>query len=144
MSAHRSTDYEIDSDLARMDLDRVHQWLSTDAFWALGRTRETVETAARNSLNFGAFTRDGTQVAYARVATDHATFAWLCDVYVDRDHRGQGLGTRLSEAVVARLRPLGLKRVLLSTLDAHDVYARVGFVPLPNPEKLMILDQSGS
>jgi GNAT superfamily N-acetyltransferase len=144
VSAHRSTDYEIDSDLARMDLDRVHQWLSTDAFWALGRTRETVETAARNSLNFGAFTRDGTQVAYARVATDHATFAWLCDVYVDRDHRGQGLGTRLSEAVVARLRPLGLKRVLLSTLDAHDVYARVGFVPLPNPEKLMILDQSGS
>ncbi|GAB2775683.1 GNAT family N-acetyltransferase [Terrabacter sp. AAH1] len=144
MSAHRSTDYEIDSDLARMDLDRVHQWLSTDAFWALGRTRETVETAARNSLNFGAFTRDGTQVAYARVATDHATFAWLCDVYVDRDHRGQGLGTRLSEAVVARLRPLGLKRVLLSTLDAHDVYARVGFVPMPNPEKLMILDQSGS
>ncbi|HET8984659.1 MAG TPA: GNAT family N-acetyltransferase [Trueperaceae bacterium] len=144
MSAHRSTDYEIDSDLARMDIDRVHQWLSTDAFWALGRTRETVETAARNSLNFGAFTRDGTQVAYARVATDHATFAWLCDVYVDRDHRGQGLGTRLSEAVVARLRPLGLKRVLLSTLDAHDVYARVGFVPMPNPEKLMILDQSGS
>ena len=144
MNAHRSTDYEIESDLARMDLDRVHQWLSTDAFWALGRTRETVETAARNSLNFGAFTRDGTQVAYARVATDHATFAWLCDVYVDRDHRGQGLGTRLSEAVVARLRPLGLKLVLLSTLDAHDVYARVGFVPMPNPEKLMILDQSGS
>lgn len=144
MSAHRSTDYEIDSDLARMDLDRVHQWLSTDAFWALGRTRETVETAARNSLNFGAFTPDGTQVAYARVATDHATFAWLCDVYVDRDHRGQGLGTRLSGAVVAKLRPMGLKRVLLSTLDAHDVYARVGFVPMPNPEKLMILDQSGS
>lgn len=144
MSAHRSTDYEIDSDLARMDLDRVHQWLSTDAFWALGRTRETVETAARNSLNFGAFTSDGTQVAYARVATDHATFAWLCDVYVDRGHRGQGLGTRLSEAVVAKLRPMGLKRVLLSTLDAHDVYARVGFVPMPDPEKLMILDQSGS
>lgn len=144
MSAHRSTDYEIDSDLARMDLDRVHQWLSTDAFWALGRTRETVETAARNSLNFGAFTSDGTQVAYARVATDHATFAWLCDVYVDRGHRAQGLGTRLSEAVVAKLRPMGLKRVLLSTLDAHDVYARVGFVPMPDPEKLMILDQSGS
>lgn len=144
MSADRSTDYEIDSDLARMDLDRVHQWLSTDAFWALGRTRETVETAARNSLNFGAFTSDGTQVAYARVATDHATFAWLCDVYVDPDHRGQGLGTRLSETVVAELRPMGLKRVLLSTDDAHEVYARVGFVPMPNPEKLMILDQSGS
>ncbi|MFC7596002.1 GNAT family N-acetyltransferase [Terrabacter sp. GCM10028922] len=144
MSADHSTDYEIDSDLARMDLDRVHRWLSTDAFWALGRTRATVETAARNSLNFGVFTSEGTQVAYARVATDHATFGWLCDVYVDRDHRGRGLGTRLSEAVVATLRPMGLKRVLLSTLDAHKVYARVGFVPMPDPEKLMILDQSGS
>lgn len=141
MSAHDSIDYVIDSGVARMDLDRVHQWLSTDAFWALGRTRETVETAARHSLNFGAFTSDGTQVAYARVATDHATFAWLCDVYVDRDHRGHGLGTRLSEAVVATLRPMGLKRVLLSTLDAHDLYARVGFVTMPDPEKLMILDQ---
>jgi predicted GNAT family acetyltransferase len=144
VSADHSTDYEIDSDLARMDLDRVHRWLSTDAFWALGRTRETVETAARNSLNFGVFTSEGTQVAYARVATDHATFGWLCDVYVDRDHRGRGLGTRLSEAVVATLRPMGLKRVLLSTLDAHKVYARVGFVAVPDPEKLMILDQSGS
>ena len=88
-----------------MDLERVHHWLCTDAYWALGRTRETVETAARHSLNFGVFTPDGTQVAYARVATDHATFGWLCDVYVDRDHRGAGLGTRLTEAVVARLGP---------------------------------------
>ena len=135
-------DYEIHCDLARMDLERVHLWLSTDAFWALGRSREAVDTAARHSLNFGAFARDGSQVAYARVTTDYATFAWLCDVYVDREHRGRGLGTRLSEAVVARLRPMDLKRVLLSTLDAHEVYARVGFVPMPNPEKLMILSQA--
>jgi GNAT superfamily N-acetyltransferase len=140
----RTDDYEIDSDLARMDLDLVHQWLSTDAFWALGRTRETVETAARHSLNFGVFTSDGSQVAYARVVTDHATFGWLCDVYVDRDHRGRGLGKRLSEAVIARLRPMRLKRVLLATLDAHEVYARVGFVPMPNPEMLMILGESDS
>lgn len=136
----RKSDYEIDSDSARMDIDRIHRWLSTDAFWAIGRTHETVASAARHSLNFGAFTRDGAQVAYARVVTDHATFAWLCDVYVDPDHRGRGLGTLISEAVVADLRPLGLKRVLLSTLDAHAVYTRVGFVPMPNPERLMILD----
>lgn len=143
MSTDRETgDYEIHSDLARMDLDRVHRWLSTDAFWALGRSRETVDTAARNSLNFAAFAADGSQVAYARVATDYATFAWLCDVYVDRDHRGCGLGTRLSQAVVVTLWPMNLKRVLLSTVNAHDVYARVGFVPMPNPEKLMILGQS--
>ena len=138
----RNDDYEIDSDLARMDIERIHHWLSTDAFWAIGRTRETVADAARHSLNFAAFTRAGSQVAYARVVTDRATFAWLCDVYVDRDHRGRGLGTWLSEAVVAKLRPMGLRRVLLSTLDAHEVYARVGFVPMPNPENLMILAAS--
>jgi N-acetylglutamate synthase-like GNAT family acetyltransferase len=132
-------DYEIDSELTRMDLDRVHRWLSTDAYWALGRTRETVDAAARHSLNFGIFTSDGSQVAYARVVTDHATFAWLCDVYVDPDHRGRGLGNRLVETVVAGLRPMRLKRVLLATNDAHDVYARVGFAPMPHPERFMSL-----
>jgi predicted GNAT family acetyltransferase len=141
---HTPDEYELDSDLARMDLDRVHQWLSTDAYWALGRSRETVDAAARQSLNFGVFTRDGTQVAYARVVTDQATFAWLCDVYVDRTHRGRGLGGRLSAAIVATLRPMGLKRVLLATADAHEVYARIGFVPLPNPQTWMILAEAGS
>ncbi len=131
--------YEIDDDLGRLDLDRVHRWLSTDAYWALGRSRATVEAAARNSLNLGAFTTAGEQVAYARVVTDHATFAWVCDVYVDPGHRGRGLGGRLAEAVVARLGPLDLARVLLATLDAHEVYARVGFVPVPDPERLMVL-----
>ena len=78
-------------------------------------------------------------MAYARVVTDHATFAWVCDVYVDPGHRGRGLGGRLAEAVVARLGPLDLARVLLATLDAHEVYARVGFVPVPDPERLMVL-----
>jgi len=141
---HTADDYEIDSDLARMDLDRVHRWLSTDAYWALGRSRETVETAARHSLNFGVFSADGSQVGYARVITDTATFGWLCDVYVDPDHRGRGLGNRLSEAVVATLEPMRLKRVLLATFDAHDLYAGVGFVPVPNPETLMVLGESGS
>jgi GNAT superfamily N-acetyltransferase len=133
------TAYEIDDDPARLDLDLVHRWLSTDAYWSLGHSRDTVATAARNSLNLGAYTPDGVQVAYARVVTDHATFAWLCDVYVDPDHRGHGLGSRLAEEVVARLRPLRLSRVMLATLDAHDVYARVGFVPVPQPERLMVL-----
>src|SRR4051812_15928281 len=106
-----------------MGLDRGHRGVCTDAFLGVGGARESVETAARNSLNFGAFTRDGVQVAYARVVTDWATFAWLCDVYVEPDHRGRGLGTRLTQVAVARLQPLGLKRVLLATLDAHEVYA---------------------
>ena len=131
--------YEIDDDLARMDLDRVHRWLSTDAYWALGRSRATVETAAGSSLNLGAFAPGVGQVGYARVVTDAATFAWLCDVYVDPAHRGQRLGVRLVEAAVARLRPLGLSRVLLATRDAHGLYAALGFTPLAQPERLMSL-----
>jgi len=132
-------DYELSTDLQRMDLALVHRWLSTDAFWALGRSYETVTKAACNSLNFAAFTTAGEQVAYARVVTDHTTFAWLCDVYIDRAHRGRGLGTRLALAVVSALRPLNLKRVMLSTADAHEVYRRAGFEAMPNPEKLMLL-----
>ena len=83
-------------------------------------------------------TGDGEQVAYARVLTDRASFAWLCDVYVARDHRGRGVGHRLLEAVVEHLEPMGLSRVLLATRDAHEVYARVGFEPLPEPDMFMI------
>ena len=131
--------YEIDTDPERLDLLRVHHWLSTDTYWATGRPTETVVEAARNSVNFGAYDAEGAQVAYARVVTDHATFAWLCDVYVDRAHRGRGVGSLLTRAVVDGLRPLELKRVILSTLDAHEVYARVGFVPWPTPDRLMLL-----
>ena len=130
--------YDIRTDAADMDLDLVHHWLSTDAYWSMGRSREAVGTAAEHSLNFGAFTRDGQQVAYARVVTDHANFAWLCDVYVDRDHRGKGLGTRLVAAVVEHLDALGVKRTLLATRDAHGVYAGFGFAPLPDPTMWMV------
>lgn len=132
------TDYEIRTDVADMDLDLVHRWLSTDAYWSLGRSREAVHTAAEHSLNFGVLTDDGRQVAYARVVTDHTNFAWLCDVYVDRDHRGRGLGTRLVAAVTERLDELGVRRTLLATQDAHGVYAGFGFEPLPDPSMWMV------
>ncbi|MBQ1108703.1 GNAT family N-acetyltransferase [Streptomyces anulatus] len=131
--------YEIDTDPGRLDVTLVHHWLSTDAFWALGRSRDLVERSMHGSLNFGVYDTDGTQVAYARVVTDRATFAWLCDVYVDPAHRGRGLGVRLATAVRDHLAPYGLKRTLLATLDAHELYAKVGFVPVPDPERLMIL-----
>lgn len=129
----------ITTDLSEIDLDLVHRWLSTDAFWAIGRSRETVELAARGSLNFGALGENGELAGYARVVTDHATFAWLCDVYVDRSARGSGVGLALATAVTDYLRPMALKRVILSTLDAHGLYRKVGFEPFPNPERLMQL-----
>ncbi|WP_406320859.1 GNAT family N-acetyltransferase [Streptomyces sp. NBC_01637] len=132
--------YEISSDPARLDPARIHHWLSTDAYWALGRTREKQDLAIAGSLNFGAYdVISGDQVGYARVVTDRATFAWLCDVYVERSARGHGLGTRLAAAVRDHLAPTGIRRLTLATDDAHGVYEKVGFKPLRDPEKWMYL-----
>ncbi|MCZ4120853.1 GNAT family N-acetyltransferase [Streptomyces sp. H39-S7] len=132
--------YEISTDPARLDAARIHHWLSTDAYWALGRTREKQDSAIANSLNFGLYdTASGVQLAYARVITDHTTFAWLCDVYVDPATRGKGLGVALVTAVRDHLAPSGLRRILLATADAHGVYAKLGFEPLSDPAKWMAL-----
>lgn len=136
-------EYSVDTDLSRIDLLTVHHWLSSDAFWALGRSLKTVQRAAEASLNFGVFNGTGVLCGYARVVTDYATFAWLCDVYVDRTFRGRGLGRVLAQGVVDTLTPMHLKRVLLSTLDAHGLYEQVGFVPASDPHKLMVLNGAG-
>ncbi|MER0444648.1 GNAT family N-acetyltransferase [Streptomyces sp. Edi4] len=133
-------EYAISSDPARLEPARIHHWLSTDAYWALGRTREKQDAAIAGSLNFGAYDAgSGAQVAYARVVTDRATFAWLCDVYVDPAVRGKGLGTALVAAARDHLEPYGLRRILLATADAHGVYEKLGFRPLENPAKWMAL-----
>ncbi|MFE5189065.1 GNAT family N-acetyltransferase [Streptomyces sp. NPDC056628] len=132
--------YEISTDAALLDRERVHRWLSTDAYWALGRAREKQEAAIDGSLNFGVYdTASGEQAAYARVVTDHATFAWLCDVYVDPSVRGKGIGTALVGAVREHLRPYGVRRILLATHDAHGVYAKLGFAALERPDRWMAL-----
>ncbi|MGW1781072.1 GNAT family N-acetyltransferase [Streptomyces sp. NPDC002143] len=136
--------YEISADPARIDAERVHRWLSTDAYWALGRERDKQDRAIAGSLNFGVYdTASGEQVGYARVVTDLATFAWLCDVYVDPAARGKGLGTALVAAVRDHLRPHGVRRLLLATHDAHGVYEQVGFEALEKPDQWMALLFSG-
>jgi GNAT superfamily N-acetyltransferase len=132
--------YEISTDPARLDAELIHQWLSQDAYWALGRSREKQDKAIAGSLNFGAYrSGSGAQAGYARVVTDYATFGWLCDVYIARADRGKGLGTALAAAVRDHLAPYGLRRILLATADAHGVYAKAGFEPLAEPEKWMAL-----
>ncbi|MGR6316739.1 GNAT family N-acetyltransferase [Micromonospora soli] len=137
----RPDGYQISTDPARLDLDRVHHWLSTDAYWALGRGRDTVERAFAGSVGFGVYRpEDGRQVAVARAVTDGATFGWLCDVYVDRAERGRGLGTWLAGAVRDHLAELGVRRIVLATDDAHGVYAKVGFTPVA-ADRWMELDR---
>lgn len=132
----------VTTDPAEIDFETVHRWLSEDAFWSIGRSRQVVEQAARGSLNFGALGADGSLIGYARVVTDRATFAWLCDVYVAPRSRELGVGMLLAETVVTTLRPMNLNRVLLSTLDTHGLHEKVGFESFPNPEKLMQLSHS--
>jgi GNAT superfamily N-acetyltransferase len=132
--------FDISDDPGRLDRALVHRWLSTDAYWALGRSRGTQEAAIDGSLNLGAYDAGGgAQIGYARVVTDRATFAWLCDVYVAPSARGRGVGTALVTAARSLLAPFGLRRVLLATEDAHAVYARAGFAPLDKPENWMAL-----
>ncbi|MFC5791366.1 N-acetyltransferase [Agromyces tardus] len=127
-------DLEFSDDPARIDRPRVHAWLSEESYWARGRARSTQDAAIEASRNFGLYDRaTGRQLAYARVVTDGVTFAWLCDVFVASEARGRGIGIALIDGVVAALEPLGLKRILLATGDAHGLYARFGFEPLARP-----------
>ena len=129
--------YEISTDSARLDIDAMHAYL-TRSYWSPGIPRDTVERAARHSLCFGVYERaNGKQVGLARVVTDYATFAYLCDVYVLEDHRGHGLGKRLMDAVMAHPALTGARRAMLGTRDAHGLYARHGFQAPPNDGVLM-------
>jgi GNAT superfamily N-acetyltransferase len=130
-----TSDYELSTDRARMDLDAIHAFLSR-AYWSPGVPREVVERAIAGSLCFGVFLH-GEQVAFARVVTDRATFGYLADVYVLEAHRGRGLSRRMMDAVVAHPDLQGLRRLLLATRDAHGLYARYGFRPLAAPERFM-------
>lgn len=140
MLLHRDDGYEIDTDHERVDGALVHQWLSTDAYWALGRSAEAVALSLVNSIPYGVYAPDGAQVGIARAVTDAATYAWICDVYIDRRARGLGLGTWLAQSIVADLRQRGIPRFVLATADAHEVYRKAGFAELAVPARWMELD----
>ena len=130
--------YFFSADADRIDRARVHLWLSEQSYWAQGRLRETQDAAVDASRNYGVYDIEtGEQVAYGRVVTDGVTFAWLCDVFVTTEARGQGIGKMLAAGVMADLEPLGLKRILLSTADAHGLYAQYGFTELAEPSRMM-------
>jgi GNAT superfamily N-acetyltransferase len=126
----------ISTDPAEIDLDWIHRALSERAYWALGRPRDVVERSIAGSLCFAAF--DGVnQVGFARVVTDQATFAWICDVFVDEARRGRGIGRRLMAAITVDARLQGLKRTVLATSTAAAFYEELGFGPLQHPERWM-------
>jgi GNAT superfamily N-acetyltransferase len=133
--------YSISTDPKRLDIDAIHSFLSR-SFWAEGIPRDLVEKAAANSLCFGVF--DGrSQVGFARVVTDRATYAYLCDVYILESHRDRGLGKWLIEAVMAHPDLQNLRRFQLVTRDAHGLYTRHGFATPSDPKWQMEIFRPG-
>ena len=125
----------ISTDPARLDLDAIADML-TRAYWAVGRPRERTERAISNSLVFGLY--DGEkQIGLARVVSDYAVFAYLCDVFIHEEYRAHGLGKWLIETVMSHPDLQGLRRWTLATRDAHGLYRQFGWDTMQNPEKWM-------
>jgi len=128
----------ISTDKTRLDIDSIHDFLSTKAYWSLNIPRERVQKAIENSLCFGVFHNEK-QIGFARIITDFSTAAYLCDVYILEDHRGKGLSKWLMEAVMGHPELQGLRRWMLVTGDAHGLYRQFGWTDIAEPSKWMEL-----
>lgn len=138
----RRNGYLISTDNGRLDVDTIFRFLSESSYWAQERPRDVVEKSIANSLSFGVYRGEyEQQVGYARVVTDYATFAWVADVFILEPFRGQGLGEWLMETIVSYPELQNMRRLLLATRDAHGLYSKYGFKPLPNPDRFMIRSQ---
>ena len=129
-------DLVVSDDPARLDPRRIRRFLAEESYWAQGIPAATLERAIDHSLCFGAYD-DAVQVAFARVVTDRATFAYLCDVFVESAQRGQGVGEWLVRCVLEHPELQGLRRICLVTRDAHGLYQRFGFRPMPDPGRYL-------
>jgi GNAT superfamily N-acetyltransferase len=131
-----TTEYEVSCDRERIDVALVHAFLR-ESYWARGRTRETVERSIENSLCFAVYAADR-QIAFARVISDRAVFAYLCDVFVIPEFRGRGIAKLLMRAILAHPELQNLRSFLLGTRDAHTLYEQFGFGPPQDPSRLMV------
>jgi len=133
-------EYVISTDINRLDLDVVHQFL-VNSYWSEGLPFEVLERSIQHSLVFGLYEQrqhqQQQQIGFARVVTDYATFAYLSDVFVLEVFRGQGLGTWLIQTIIAYPKLQELRRWLLATKDAHPFYQPFGFQTLNNPDRFL-------
>jgi GNAT superfamily N-acetyltransferase len=138
------SEYLVTDDPDAIDRQRLFGWLEASYWWSGGLHRSVFDRALEHSLCFSLLTTDGGFVGFGRMVTDRATFAYWADVYVDPDHRGRGLGQALTGQALDHPALATCRRVLLATRDAHDVYARHGFVPLPDPSIFMEISRPGA
>ena len=131
----RKDDLLLSTDPRRLDLDAICTFLA-QSYWADTRSRETIRNSLGHSLVFGVYAGER-QVAMARVITDYATLAWVCDVFVHPDYRGRGIGKWMMKDILAHPDLQGLRRWILASTDARGLYSQFGFSPLKNPENWM-------
>ncbi len=130
--------YKVSSETDDMDIAVIHGYISR-SYWAKNIPLITMENAIKNSLCFGVFTDSGNQVAFARMVTDSATFAYLADVFVLDKHRGKGISKLLMKNIIEHPNLQGIRRMVLATSDAHGLYNKFGFKALSSPESFMEL-----
>ncbi len=127
---------EISNDKSRLDKTKIHDFLCNRSYWAKGIPIDVVERSIEHSLCFGAYI-DGEQAGFARVITDYATFAYICDMVVFEEYRGSGISKQIMAKIMADEGLQRLRRTMLFTLDAHDLYRQFGFENSANPERMM-------
>jgi len=129
--------YLISTNKAKLNLDLIHSYLANTSYWAKGRSLEVVRRSIQNSLSFGVY-HGSLQIGFARVITDFATFAWMCDLFILESYQGHGLGKWLLESIIQHPDLQGLRRMMLATRDAHTLYSTYGgFTPLSQPDWIM-------
>ena len=128
--------FTISTDRERLDVSLIYEYLSNESYWGRGRSFEEVQRSIENSACFGVYQGEQ-QIGFARVVTDYATFAWLCDVFILEPWRGRGLSKWLISVIVEHPRLQGLRRWILATRDAHELYRRFGFREIPEPARFM-------
>ncbi|MBI3507171.1 MAG: GNAT family N-acetyltransferase [Proteobacteria bacterium] len=133
----RADGYGVSDEAARLDRERVFGWLSRDAYWSAGIPRDVFERSLDGAICFGIYAPDASQVGFARVISDRATFGYLGDVFVVPALRGRGLSKFLLDTIFAHPDLQGFRRWSLATRDAHALYARYGFTPLVEPARYM-------
>ncbi len=127
--------FTVSTDKEKFDIDMIHSFL-TNSYWAEGISREIIRRSIEGSLCFGVFENDR-QVGFARMITDKATFAYLADVFIIKEYRGLGLSKWLMEVIMSHPGLQGLRRMMLATKDAHELYKKFGFTSLTNADRWM-------
>ena len=128
-------DFSISTDKSKIDVHHVHRFLSS-SYWAENIPFEVVQRSVDGSLCFGVYHIEK-QIGLARVITDEATFAYLCDVFIEEAYRGKGLSKWLMEVILAYPGLQGLRRFMLATKDAHNLYRQFGFIELTFTDRWM-------